>query len=88
MSRFKLSKSSLGKERIIETFLWFPLRLGTQWRWLERVRIFQKVLEIDVGGSMEWGKYAYRWCNIRWDPDIVDNRTERKKRIKKVESNA
>jgi len=53
-------------KRIIEKFLWFPKCLNGEWRWLEKALINQEVLKVDVGGTMEWGKYKHKWIDRKW----------------------
>jgi hypothetical protein len=55
-------KDQLGGRRVRRRFLWWPLQFGYgATRWLEWVDVVEEVCEIDVGGSMEWGEYAYEW---------------------------
>ena len=56
-----------GEERVITKFLLFPKKIHNEWRWLEKVFIRQKVIRMDVGGSMEWGKYKHQWQSIKWE---------------------
>lgn len=56
----------LGEQRKIFKFLTFPKLLDKEWRWLGTSLIVQEVCKIDVGGSMEWGNYAYKWRDIHW----------------------
>jgi len=56
----------LDQERKVRKFLWFPKRLDNEWRWLETAIVKQKVMAIDVGGSMEWGRYKNKWIDIEW----------------------
>jgi len=51
-----------GEERMVRKFLWWPRSFGGEKRWMEWCNIVEMVLRIDVGGSMEWGNYAWRWC--------------------------
>ena len=60
-----LSKKAM-ETRIVEKFLWFPKCIGTEWRWWERVKIKQMVRTIDVGGSMQFGRYKHKWCDMSW----------------------
>ena len=63
-SKFYL-KDREGEERTVSKFLLFPRRLDSEhWRWLERVDIVEKVLKVDVGGSGEWGNFAWQWIEI------------------------
>jgi hypothetical protein len=56
----------VGEQRVIEKFLWFPVVISGEWRWLERATIVQEVALFDVGGSMEWGRFKAGWCNKDW----------------------
>lgn len=40
--RRKVKKYKEYEQRTIEKFLWFPLELRGDWRWLERVKIRQE----------------------------------------------
>jgi len=55
-----------GQRRCRTKFLWLPKKIGDEWRWLERASYEQKVVAVDVGGSMEWGKYKNMWCATQW----------------------
>lgn len=58
-------KDCLGEQRIKRKFLLFPRRFtAAEWRWLEYADITEEVCEVDVGGSMEWGNFAYRWVEV------------------------
>ena len=59
-------KDMEGDERIIKGFLFLPRCLGKShyWHWLKWVLIKQRICKIDIGGSMEWGKYTWKWENI------------------------
>ena len=57
------------EERVITKFLLFPKKVGNEWRWLEKASIHQKVMPVDMGGSMEWGKYKHQWRDIKWEED-------------------
>ena len=61
--------AKVGVERIITKFLLFPKKLDNEWRWLEKASIRQKVMKMDVGGSMQWGKYKHQWRDIRWEAE-------------------
>jgi hypothetical protein len=58
--------SRINETRIIEKFLLFPKTINHELRWLEHVKIKQKICAIDIGGSMEYGKYKYAWRNWAW----------------------
>jgi len=58
-------KSRLGERRSIWKFLLLPRRFESKhWRWLEHAEIIEEVCKVDVGGSMEWGNYAYQWREV------------------------
>ncbi|MES9681768.1 hypothetical protein ABWK22_02385 [Gottfriedia acidiceleris] len=64
-----INKSELlqvGQRRVVRKFLWFPVKLSNETRWLEHANIEQVVRNIDVGGSMEWGNYKKMWRNLAW----------------------
>ncbi len=53
-------------ERIVRRFLWLPLRIGTETRWLETARIHQKFVvdqAVDLAGTPEQQAY---WQNVGW----------------------
>lgn len=51
-----------GEIRTVEKFLWYPQIFGGYWYWLIKAKLQQTILKIDIGGSGEWDKYAYKWC--------------------------
>lgn len=53
--RWKHQGPSWGEHRVIKKFLWFPLRISDETRWLERAYILQ---EFSLFG---------KWINSRWD---------------------
>jgi hypothetical protein len=73
-SRPKMTKKDVGRLRVVERFLWFPKCLNGEWRWWERVKIIQTIVQYDVGGSMEWGKFAYPWVDQAWAREDEDAR--------------
>jgi len=58
------------EERTITKFLLFPKKIGNEWRWLEKASIHQRVERIDVGGSMEYGRYKHRWIDRNWEEEL------------------
>ncbi|MEE5181116.1 hypothetical protein JDW20_19360 [Bacillus subtilis] len=63
----KSERLFVGQERVVSRFLFLPMKLNKEVRWLERVKIKQKVKKVDVGGSMEWGNFKKKWVDIDWD---------------------
>ena len=62
-------KDREGEERIVTKFLLFPRRFeSNKWRWLERADIIERVCKVDVGGSMEWGNYSWKWEEVGFAP--------------------
>jgi len=59
----------VGNERIIDKFLWFPKVINNELRWLERARVVQQVINVDVGGSMKYGKNKAEWVDVLWCVD-------------------
>lgn len=59
-------KLHVGQVREKEKFILFPKKIGNEWRWLEKAKYEQKVFTVDVGGSMEWGKYRNMWFATKW----------------------
>ena len=52
-----------GQERVIEKFAWFPLWAGNEIRWLEKVKIRQKVVECYGTCWSTW----LAWENVRFE---------------------
>lgn len=62
--RYKL-KYQEGQVRDVKKFLWYPRSFDTkEWRFFETAIIIEKVMKVDIGGSMQWGKYAWKWVEI------------------------
>lgn len=59
-------KDREGEERVRRKFLLLPRQLGEskEWRWLEYANIIEQVRRVDVGGSMEWGRYTWVWLEV------------------------
>ena len=55
----------LNDERIINKFLFFPLILNNQGRWLCKVKILQKVKFVYVEGYIN-GEYKNNWINDKF----------------------
>jgi len=54
-----------GEKRVVSKFLWLPRCFeGRHTRWLERADIIEEVKKMDVGGSGEWGNYAWQWREV------------------------
>ena len=64
-SKFYL-QDRLGEERVVRKFVLWPRHFGTDKRgkWMTFADIVEKVCEVDVGGSMEWGDYRYKWVEV------------------------
>ena len=62
-SRFYL-QSREGETRTCRKFLLVPRCLGTHWYWLCWATISERIVKMDVVGSMEWGCFAWRWCEV------------------------
>lgn len=56
----------LGETRIVTKTIIFPKTLKGVRKWGGKAKIIQMVCKRDVGGSMEWGKYSYKWHDIEW----------------------
>ena len=54
--------SSLGSQRIIRKFLWFPVTIDFQTRWLEWARIRQMCKSLGE-------EYGYYWQDMEWIDD-------------------
>lgn len=60
-----INESMFGTQRVIEKFLWLPVEIDYQIRWLERVKIKQNCIVDDN----EFSESGYRWKNIEWVDD-------------------
>lgn len=60
-----INESMFGTQRIIEKFLWFPVEIDYQLRWLEKVKIKQ----ICVIADEEFSESGYIWKNVEWVDD-------------------
>ena len=64
------SEPEIGTVRIIKKFLWFPMRIGNEWRWMERAKILQRWerdvhFVADCSGA---GGYFYPgWANVAFE---------------------
>lgn len=58
-----------GQKRVITKFLWFPKRIGNEWRWFERATIKQTLHKMadPTSGSVWW-----EW----WDREWIDSKSE------------
>ena len=56
-------KDREGEKRISRKFALLPRHFKQQktGKWLEYIYVKEKIMKVDVGGSMEWGKYAWEW---------------------------
>lgn len=55
-----LDVRDVGRTRTIKKFLWFPLSIGNETRWLEKVT-YQEIVELY---SREYK--IYKWVPQRW----------------------
>jgi hypothetical protein len=69
-SRYYL-KDREGETRVVRKFLFWPrlLQKDKHWRWLEFANIKEQVLKVDIGGSGEWGTYAWEWREVAFVED-------------------
>ena len=66
-------KSREGETRVVRKFLLWPRHLGSdEWRWLCYADIVEKIVAHDVGGSMEWGNYAWKWTETAFHKPVPD----------------
>lgn len=68
--RKKIKSYKEFEQRTIEKFLWFPMQLGDDWRWLEKVKIRQEYRVPDCVSYL-YGKRPY-WNDLKF----VENETE------------
>lgn len=59
-------KARLGERRTITKFALIPIQIEEEVRWLEKVTLIQEVRPVDVGGSMQWGKFKHYWCDLEF----------------------
>ena len=65
-SRYSLM-SREGETRIHRKFLLMPRQFDEgKWRWLEYADIIERVCKVDSGGSMVWGAWSWKWCEVRF----------------------
>jgi hypothetical protein len=57
--------SLLGSQRTVEKFLWLPVTIDFQTRWLEKAKIRQICTQVNKEFSMS----GYKWQNYAW----IDN---------------
>ena len=83
-------KDQEGEERIVRKFLLLPRQFGEgkHYRWLEYADIVERVLQCDVGGSSQWGYYAWKWCEVGFadDPQSIPERPRPSSGPPKVEN--
>lgn len=69
--RFKIpikpNKDNYNNTRIIKKFLWLPMQLENELRWMEYACIQQVVdYEINIHTRSEDKTRVYYWRNLRW----------------------
>ncbi len=69
----KKKKLEKGDKRTIRRFLFLPLKINEETRWLEMVNIEQEY-DWDVL-AVTFEKYYY-WYNVKWGLDDPDNTSE------------
>ena len=60
-------KYQIGDSRVVKKFLFFPIKIGNHWRWLEKALIRQTLNDyeaIDPSGGFTFD--SYKWYNIEW----------------------
>lgn len=69
-TRFAL-KDREGEEKVVRKFSLLPRSFGEDKEriWLETVDLVYRIKKIDVGGSDDWGNYAWKWVPIRFATD-------------------
>ncbi len=72
--RWKVETDRVGDYRIEKRFLFFPLRIGNEYRWLETAEIVQ---ECRVFSKWDFYSYQKYWVNIAF----YDQNDERWKNI-------
>lgn len=58
-----------GQRRIVRKFLWLPLEIGGEMRWLEHATIEEQVQYFV--GSFSGQDKGWGWVSVRW---IIDDR--------------
>lgn len=71
-------KDREGEYRVRRKFLLWPRTftsghkgLQNETRWWEKTDIVERVIRMDVGGSGEWGNYAWKWCEVGFADDCA-----------------
>jgi len=63
-------KKRAGEKRIVRKFLLWPRSFKEEkTRWLEWANIEEEIMQVDIGGSGEWGKYAWKWIEVKFTDD-------------------
>jgi hypothetical protein len=58
-------KDREGEKKITRKFLLWPRTFEEgKTRWFEFAYIVEEVMKVDVGGSCQWGVYAWQWVEI------------------------
>jgi hypothetical protein len=58
--KIKLDLPEKGKIETVRRFLWLPMRIGEEVRWLER-STYEKVWKLDNEGGGSW--HARKWLD-------------------------
>lgn len=66
-------KSREGETRVVRKFLIWPRTFESErTRWMEYADITEEIMRVDVGGSMEWGNYAWKWVETGFASEPED----------------
>ena len=69
----KYLKEDVGKTRIRRKFLILPRSFNKKhWRWWEYADVVEEVVEMDVGGHDEWGRYSYEWREVGFADEMEE----------------
>jgi len=58
----KWNNPTSGSSRVVKKFAWWPIRIGKEARWLERVTIRQQY----VFNGYSWDTPIYVWFNVEF----------------------
>ena len=55
---------SIGDLTVCEKFLWLPICIKGEWRWLENAKFYRKL--IGTKSRVDTGKVVPMWENVGW----------------------
>jgi len=65
--RWREEKLVLGAQRTVRKFLWLPVCIGGESRWLERATILQEVMKVrEQAFRLPFSYDVLKWQNASW----------------------